>query len=130
MEQINYEVLYLGKNYNTWQVKEYIVTENNGIWRCSCAIKFKRNPEWKCKHQDIVKNMLLTDEQKDELMKRQDNRLINKQVRELLKDSCNHLFNAIKTSNTTWGWECAICHKEIDTILFKAWRLAKFDGKK
>lgn len=127
MEQINYEILYLGKNTNAWQVKDYIVTENNGKWLCSCAIKFKRNPELKCKHQDIVQHMLLTDEQREELYNKQDRYLIKKQLRELLKDNCNHLFTAVKTSNTSWGWKCAICHKQIDTLLFKAWRNKKYE---
>lgn len=56
--KINYSVDYKGHQYIVWNIKNYLVSLNRGIWFCSCSIKYKRNPSIECKHIILCKNFL------------------------------------------------------------------------
>ena len=119
MEKVNNEVIYIGKNYNIWQVKEYLITENRGFWTCSCSIKYSRDPKLKCKHISLVENFLLSDEEKERLRERHDLRLLREKIKSLDLKACkNHLFIGYKEKGAI-VYECNQCKSRLTLDEYK-----------
>lgn len=125
MEQVNNEVIYIGKNYNIWQVKDYLITENRGFWTCSCSIKHSRNPKLKCKHISLVQAFLLSDEQKDKLRERHELRLMREKIKSLDLKACkHHMFIGYKEKGAIF-YECKQCESRLTLEEYRFYRKVK-----
>ena len=116
------EIIYVGKNVNQWSVKDYIVSEQCGDWLCTCAIKYKRNPNFNCKHIDLVQNFLLNDKEKARLQVRIETRKLIEKLKEIEKKKCaKHNFTLVKAKGKI-SYYCFRCKSELEVSEYKLYR--------
>jgi hypothetical protein len=122
MTQIKTSIIYVGNNINQWQVKEYIVSEHLGDWNCSCAIKYKRNPKYLCKHIEIAQKFLLTAENKEKVMKRTDEHKLRAKFKGIKESNCTHSFKLCKSKGKI-AYFCLNCDKILEIKEYKLYNL-------